>query len=90
MEQWPTEQAEIDTQGMTKIKSQSGRSVDIFVAIRVHCPHECLLVENSKERFPYNHLSVMQSLCGFCCIIREEQNPQVSKHMCYVEWNRER
>ena len=43
--------------GMTKLKSQRGGSVDVFVNHKVSWPHEFVLSGQNKDRVTYNQLS---------------------------------
>ena len=46
--------------GNSKIKSQRGGAVDVYVSNRVKWPHEFVLSGHSKERVTYNQLSPVQ------------------------------
>ena len=67
--------------GMTKLKSQRGGSVDVFVNHKVRWAHEFVLSGQKKDRVTYNQLSPVQWLAGFCITIREESDVTVRDHM---------
>ena len=50
----------------SKIKSQRGGSVDVYVNQRVKWPHEFVLARTSKDRLNYNQLNITQWMAGFC------------------------
>ena len=52
-----------------------------MVPNRVKWPQEFVLSGSKKERIQYDNLSVVQWVAGFCRILREEKDPQVSEHM---------
>ena len=60
--------------GMTKLKSQRGGSVDVFVNHKVRWPHEFVLSGQNKDRVTYNQLSLVQLMAGFCRTIMEESD----------------
>ena len=65
----------------TKIKSQRGGPVDIFVKNRVKWPHEFVLAGPSKERVSYNNLTMLQWVAGFCRTMKEEHDMSFREHM---------
>ena len=65
----------------TKIKSQRGGPVDIFVKNRVKWSHEFVLAGPSKERLSYNNLTMLQWVAGFCRTMKEEHDMSVREHM---------
>ena len=65
----------------TKVKSQRGGQVDVFVRTRVKWPHEFILSGSSKERISYDQLSMPQWMAGFCRTMREETNLNLRDHM---------
>ena len=65
----------------SKIKSQRGGAVDVYVNQRVKCPHEFVLAGTSKDRLNYNQLNITQWMAGFCRIMRDEENLQTRGHM---------
>ena len=67
--------------GMTKLKSQKGGSVDVFVNHKVRWPHEFVLSCQNKDRVTYNQLSPVQWMAGFCRTIREESDITARDHM---------
>ena len=67
--------------GMTKLKSQRGGAVDVFVNHKVRWPHEFVLSGQNKDRVTYNQLSPIQWMAGFCRTIREESDITVREHM---------
>ena len=67
--------------GMTKLKSQRGGAVDVFVNHKVRWPHEIVLSGQNKDRVTYNQLSPIQWIAGFCRTIREESDIAVREHM---------
>ena len=67
--------------GMTKLKSQRGGSVDVFVNHKVRWPHAFVLLGQNKDRVTYNQLSPVQWMAGFCRTIREESDITVRDHM---------
>ena len=66
---------------MTKLKSQRGGSVDVFVNHKVRWPHEFVLSGQNKDRVTYNQLSPVQWMAGFCRTIRKESDMAVREHM---------
>ena len=67
--------------GMTKLKSQRGGAVDVFVNHKVRWPHEFVLSGQNKDRVTYNQLSPIQWMAGFCRTIREESDMAIKEHM---------
>ena len=67
--------------GMTKLKSQRGGSVDVFVNHKVRWPHEFVLSGQNKDRVTYNQLSPVQWMAGFCRTIGEESDIMVRDHI---------
>ena len=67
--------------GMTKLMSQRGGSVDVFINHKVRWPHEFVLSGQNKDRVTYNQLSPVQWMAGFCQTIREESDTAVREHM---------
>ena len=67
--------------GMTKLKSQRGGAVDVFVNHKVRWPHEFVLSGQNKDRVTYNQLSPIQWMAGFCHTIREESDMAIKEHM---------
>ena len=65
----------------SKIKSQRGGSVDVYVNQRVKWPHEFVLAGTSKDRLNYNQLNITQWMTGFCRIMRDEESSQTRGHM---------
>ena len=65
----------------SKIKSQRGGAVDVYVNQRLKWPHEFVLAGTSKDRLNYNHLNITQWMAGFCRIMRDEENLQTGGHM---------
>ena len=65
----------------SKIKSQRGGSVDVYVNQRVKWPHEFVLAGTSKDRLNYNQLNITQWMAGFCRIMRDEESSQTRGHM---------
>ena len=65
----------------TKIKSLRGGPIEVVVPNRVKWPQEFVLSGSKKERIQYDNLSVVQWVAGFCRILREEKDPQVTEHM---------
>ena len=65
----------------SKIKSQRGGAVDVYVNQRVKWPHEFVLAGTSKDRLNYNQLNIIQWMAGFCRIMRDEENLQTRGHM---------
>ena len=65
----------------SKIKSQRGGAVDVYVNQRVKWPHEFVLAGTSKDRLNYNQLNITQWMAGFCRIMRDEENLQTRGHM---------
>ena len=64
-----------------KLSLLGGGPVDVVVPNRVKWPQEFVLSGFKKERIPYDQLSVVQWVAGYCRILREEQDPQVRGHM---------
>ena len=52
-----------------------------MVPNRVKWPQEFVLSGSKKERIQYDNLSVVQWVAGFCRILREEKDPQITEHM---------
>ena len=67
--------------GMTKLKSQRGGAVDVFVNHKVRWPHKFVLSGQNKDRVTYNQLSPIQWMAGFCRTIREESDMAIKEHM---------
>ena len=65
----------------SKIKSQRGGSVDVYVNQRVKWPHEFILARTSKDRLNYNQLNITQWMAGFCRIMRDEESSETRGHM---------
>ena len=65
----------------SKIKSQRGGSVDVYVNQRVKWPHEFILAGTSKDRLNYSQLNITQWMARFCRIMRDEENLQTRGHM---------
>ena len=65
----------------SKIKSQRGGSVDVYVNQTVKWPHEFVLARTSKDRLNYNQLNITQWMAGFCRIMRDEESSQTRGHM---------
>ena len=60
----------------SKIKSQRGGEVDVYINKKVKWPHEFVLAGTSKDRLNYNQLNITQWMAGFCRIMRDEENLQ--------------
>ena len=60
----------------SKIKSQRGGAVDVYVNQRVKWPQEFVLAGTTKDRLNYN-----QWMAGFFRIMRDEENLQTRSHM---------
>ena len=72
----------LNTKGIdSKIKSQRGGSVDVYVNQKVKWPHEFVLFGTSKDRLNYNQLNITQWMAGFCRIMRDEESLQTRGHM---------
>ena len=56
----------------SKIKSQTGDQVDVFMKNRIKWPHEYVLAGSQKERVSYDQLTIGQWMAGFCRTMREE------------------
>ena len=56
----------------SKIKSQRGGQVDVFVKNRIKWPHEYVLAGSQKERVSYDQLTMGQWMAGFCRTMRDE------------------
>ena len=67
--------------GMTKLKSQRGGAVDVFVNNKVRWPHEFVLSGQNKDKVTYNQVSPIQWMAGFCRTIREESDMAIKEHM---------
>ena len=67
--------------GNSKIKSQRGGAVDVYVSNRVKWPHEFVLSGHSKDRVTYNQLSPVQWMAGFCRTMRDEPNSDIKDKM---------
>ena len=65
----------------SKVKSQRGGAVEVFVNQGVKWPHEFVLTGASKDRLNYNQLNITQWMAGFCRIMRDEGNLQTRSHM---------
>ena len=64
----------------SKIKSQRGGVVDVYVNQRVKLPHEFVLAGTFKDRLNYNQLNITQWMAGFC--------RKLAMQYCYVEWSK--
>ena len=65
----------------TKIKSFRGGPIEVVVPNQVKWLQEFVLSRFKKKRIQYDNLSVVQWVAGFCWILREEKDLQVSEHM---------
>ena len=62
----------------SKIKSQRGGSLDVYINQRVKWPHEFILAGTSKD---YNQLNIIRWMAGFGRIMRDEESSQTRGHM---------
>ena len=60
--------------GKLKYKSLRGGDVDVQVKHKVHWPHEAILSGVTRQRVPYDQLSLTQWVNGFCRNILEEKS----------------
>ena len=65
----------------SKVKSQRGGQVDVFVRTHVKWPHDFVLSGSSKECILYDQLTMPQWMAGFCRTMREETNQNLRNHM---------
>ena len=65
----------------SKIKSQRGGAVDVYVNQSVKWPHEFVLAGTSKDRLNYNQFNITQWMAGYCRMMRDEENLQTRGHM---------
>ena len=56
----------------TKIRSQGGGNVEVYVKYRTKWRHKYILAGISKERATYDQLTMDQWMTGFCGIMRDE------------------
>ena len=60
----------------SKIKSQRGGPVEVYIKNKVKWPHEYVLAGVHKERISYDQLTMGQWMAGFCRTMRDESDPK--------------
>ena len=75
------ELAEAEKSGTHKQKSLHGGPIEVLVPNKVKWLHEYVLSGSQIECVSYDQLSVVQSVTGFCCIMRDEQNRDIQNSM---------
>ena len=60
----------------SKIKSQRGGPVEVYIKNKVKWPHEYVLAGLNKERVSYDQLTMGQWMAGFCRTMRDEPDPK--------------
>ena len=60
----------------SKIKSQRGGPVEVYIKNKVKWPHEYVLAGLNKERVSYDQLTMGQWMAGFCRTMRDESDPE--------------
>ena len=60
----------------SKIKSQRGGPVEVYIKNKVKWPHEYVLASLNKEHVSYDQLTMGQWMAGFCRTMWDESDPK--------------